>query len=189
MFIAEGEMMIRGSWILGLIIVLAGCGGGDSSAPAPATPDGGEATPATAAAEENKPVEKLKVDMEVVKKAKKLVGDTALQISFMASDEDFDKSITGKDNAHGIINIDEATTALELVATLPDNKENEFIPVLSKSVGPLKECFALYKKSLETKKPFTEGGEAGKNMAKLAADAHLNFAVAFDESLKLCEQK
>lgn len=182
-------MLIRGSLVLGLSLLLAGCGDPEPSGPLPATSGGGESGAAAAKTEESKPAEKMKVDLEAVNKAKKLVGDTALQISFMASDEDFDKSITGKDNAHGIINIDDATTALELVATLPDNKENEFIPVLSKSVGPLKDCFALYKKSLETKKPFTEGGETGKNMAKLASDAHLNFAVAVDESLKLCEQK
>lgn len=122
-----------------------------------------------------------------VEAAKLLVRDAAMQIGFMTDDAMFERSITGAENALGKIDIDAVNKAMELLAKLPDNNDNEFIPTVSKVMPKLKECFSLYQQALATKKPFSDGSGTGEKMAKLGGDNHLNLVVAVDESKKLVD--
>lgn len=152
-------------------------------------PSAGGSAPAGATANSAAAQPRMKVDVEAVKTARILVRDTASQIGFMTDDAAFEKSVSGIDNVRGKIDIDASLRALDLVATLPDNPENQFIPLLSKAVAELRESFDLYKKSLAGGKPFSDGSDNGAKMAKLASDNSLNVIVSSDESLKLVDPK
>lgn len=139
------------------------------------------AAPSTQAA---KPPQRVKMDIAEIDAAKIRVRDVAMQIGFMTDDAAFDKSITGVNNAHGKIDIEAALKDIAMLSKLPDNTDNEFIPMLSKAIPPLKEACELYQKSLASKKPFSDGSGNGPKMAKLAGDNYLNLVVAVDESKK-----
>lgn len=167
------------------LIVQSGC---TSSTETPTT--NSDTTSATSnAGGSSKPAAPQRVSMNVaeVEAAKLLVRDAAMQIGFMTDDAMFERSITGAENALGKIDIDAVNKAMELLAKLPDNNDNEFIPTVSKVMPKLKECFSLYQQSLATKKPFSDGSGTGEKMAKLGGDNHLNLVVAVDESKKLVD--
>lgn len=132
---------------------------------------------------------KVKVNLAEINAAKKLISITCSQIAFMTTDELFEKSITGKDNALGVIDIAAVKKALDLVATLPDNNDNTFIKPVSYSVPKLREAFDLYEQSLADKKPFSDGSDRGKKMAALAGEYQLQLTVAIDESLKITDNQ
>ncbi len=140
-----------------------------------------------APAQEAKP--KMQVDQAQIKSTKSSLVDVCSQISFMADDAAFAKSRTGENNALGIIDIAAAQKGLELIATLPDSHDNQFIKPLSEIVPKIQECFSLYEKAIASDKPFSDGSEVGPKMAKLASEYSLQLSVAIDESLKLTEQK
>ncbi len=168
--------------------VCLGCAGETPAKTANAKPAGSSSASETVAKSQNtKP--KMLVDLPQITAAKTLMMDDCSQISFMADDAAFTKSRTGELNALGIIDIAAAKTGLELIATLPDSHDNQFIKPLSEIVPKIQECFSLYEKAIAAGKPFSDGSEAGPKMAKLASEYSLQLSVAIDESLKLTEQK
>ena len=148
------------------------------------TPRTSTDSPAAATTPTAKPPQRVKMDVAEIDAAKIRVRDVAMQIGFLTDDAGFEKSITGVNNAQGKIDIEAALKDIAMLSKLPDNTENEFIPVLSKSLVPIKESCELYKKSLDSKKPFSDGSGNGPKMAKLAGDNHLNLVVAVDASKK-----
>ena len=172
------------------ILALAVCLGctGESKTTADLKPASSSSTSQPVAPVKNtKP--KLQVDQTQIQTAKSALTDVCSQISFMADDAAFAKSRTGENNALGIIDIAAAQKGLELIATLPDSHDNQFIKPLSEIVPKIQECFSLYEKAIAADKPFSDGSEVGPKMAKLASEYSLQLSVAIDESLKLTEQK
>lgn len=180
----------HGWWLVacGVLVFLVGCDKGSTGTTA-SSGGSGNASAAPASPSASSTATRMKADKAPMEAAKLLVRDTCSQIGFMTDDAGFDKSITGIDNAHGKIDIEASLKALDLLATLPDNTENEFMPVLSKVIPPIRDAFKLYQGSLAGKKPFSDGSDTGTKMAKLAGDNSLNIVVATDESLKLVDNE
>jgi hypothetical protein len=167
-------------------VSIVGCGSQTTetgSSSGSSTSSSSSATPAA------KPTAKVKINEAEVKAAVKTVAEAVRQISFMTDDAGFEKSRTGKDNAHGIIDVPAVKKALEVVSVLPDNKENQFMPVFSVQLAKMREIIELYEAAIKSGKPFTDGSETGPKMAKLAADHELSFTVASGESINITEKQ
>lgn len=173
--------LIGASLILISFLHLAGCGKSESAPKAPAE---SQSPAQVSRTEPPKKAPTRPIDLAAVTEAKKLISLSCSQISFMQDDAAFERSRTGQDNALGIIDVNSLKKAIELVAQLPDNHDNEFIKPVSEVVPRIREMLELYSQAITEGKPFSGGSETGPKMAKLAADFGLVLDVAISESLK-----
>jgi hypothetical protein len=190
MTMEKRKMGGKWSWLVvgGVLAILTGCDKGSAGTSASSDGSGSAGSaPASTPASASQP--RMKADKAAMEAAKLLVRDTCSQIGFMTDDTGFDKSVTGIDNAHGKVDVEAVTKALDLLATLPDHTDNDFIQPLSKVIPPIREAMTLYQQALAGKKPFSDGSGNGEKMAKLAGDNTLNIVVATDESLKLVDDQ
>ena len=169
------------------LLLFSGCGGPKEEKPASA-PSGGTAV-APAAAPKKADAPPIEVDCEKVKKAIKDFQLVGSQISFMSDDGLFEQSRTGVNNALGIIDVAVSRENLQLISQLPDNTENQFMPMLSKEVPFLAEMLDIYEAAIKSGKPFSDGSNLGEKMKKLASDHALSLSTAATESLKLVKCK
>ena len=176
------------------LTTVTGCGGSrtsDSETASRTTQGNASATDksSNAAPKSTKPATKVKINEQEMKAALGIVSAAVQQISFMSDDAGFERSRTGKDNAHGIIDVAAVKKGLEVVSILPDNKDNQFLPVFSVQFAKVREVIQLYDAAIASGKPFSDGTDTGPKMVKLAADHGLSFTVASTESMAITDKQ
>jgi hypothetical protein len=168
--------------------MMSGCAG--ESAPVLSSSESSVSSSDTSSAQASAPKKpKVQVNLEEIKAAKKLISGACSQLSAMMDDGAFDRSITGKDNFHGILDVKAVNKAIATIAVLPDNGENQFVQPVSVALAKIREAMELYEKSLASAKPFSDGSGNGPKMAGLASEYQLQLMVGIDESLKITENK